>query len=137
MKTRPDLLRAGLLLSLGITVAACGGENLVLPNEGQPAALAMVGGDKQSGTIGEAVGDSLVVQVTDRFTNPVPNVLVTWRADGGGSVAPDSNRTGPDGRAATVRILGDVPGTYVTFATVEGLPDDPVTFTTTAVAAKL
>ncbi len=124
-----------MLLSMGITLAACGGEDLVLPNEGEPASLAVVRGNKQSGTIGEALGDSLVVQVTDRFNNPVPNALVTWRAEGGGSVAPDSNRTGQEGKAATLRILGDVPGTYVTFATVEGLPD--ATFTTTAVAAKL
>jgi hypothetical protein len=47
MMTRPDLLRAGMLLSIGITVAACGGEDLVLPNEGEPASLAVVRGDKQ------------------------------------------------------------------------------------------
>jgi adhesin/invasin len=138
MMTRSDLIRADirwLLLSMGLTVVGCGGENLVLPDQGEPASLAVVRGNKQSGTIGEALGDSLVVQVNDRFNDPVANALVTWRAEGGGSVVPDSNRTGQDGRAATLRILGDVPGTYVTFATVEGLTD--ATFTTTAVAAKL
>jgi Invasin, domain 3/Bacterial Ig-like domain (group 1)/Filamin/ABP280 repeat len=134
--TRPDLLRAGLLLCVGIAATACGGEDLVLPNQGEPASLTLVQGNQQSGTIGEAVSESLVVRVTDRFEDPVANALVTWRAEGGGSVVPDSNRTGADGRAATVRILGDVPGTYVTFATVDGV-QDRVTFTTTAVAAKL
>ncbi len=125
-----------MLLSIGIALAACGGEDLLLPNEGEPAGLAYVSGNNQSGTIGEALSDSLVVRVLDRFNNPVANALVTWQADGGGSVVPDSNRTGADGRAATLRILGDVPGTYVTFATVDGV-QDRVTFTTTAVAAKL
>jgi adhesin/invasin len=136
MIIRSDLLRAGMLLSIGIAVAACGGEDLVLPNEGEPASLALVSGNEQSGTIGEAVNDSLVVRVTDRFGNPVANALVSWHADGGGSVAPDSNRTGADGQAATLRVLGDAPGTYVTFATVDGLTDR-VAFTTLAVAAKL
>ncbi|HEY7634400.1 MAG TPA: Ig-like domain-containing protein [Gemmatimonadales bacterium] len=125
-----------MLLSIGIALAACGGENLVLPNEGEPAGLAYVSGNNQSGTIGEPLIDSLVVRVSDRFNNPVANALVIWQADGGGSVAPDSNRTDASGQAATLRILGDIPGTYVTFATVDGV-DDRVTFTTTAVAAKL
>lgn len=122
-----------LLLALG----ACGGGDLVLPNEGQPAKVAAVSGDGQTGTILEPAHDSLVIRVTDRFGNPVPGIEVAWSADGGGDVSPATAVTGTNGRAATQRMLGGQPGTYGTRAVVSELPEDVVSFTTTAVAAKL
>ena len=121
------------LLALG----ACGGGDLVLPNEGQPAKVAMVSGNAQTGTILEAAKDPLVVRVTDRFGSPVPGVEIAWSADGGGEVNPTSAVTGADGQAATQRVLGAQPGPYGTTAVASALPDDAVSFTTTAVAAKL
>ena len=47
-----------------------GGE-LALPNQGQPSEIVVVWGNGQSGTIGELLGDSLVVRVVDRFGDPV------------------------------------------------------------------
>lgn len=126
-----------LALLAAISLAGCGGDGLVLPDEGEPAKLTVVRGDHQNGAVGEAAGDSLVVEVTDRFDSPVGNVEVTWVAEGGGSVAPASSITSADGRAGTSRILGSEPGTYTTVATVAGLPDDPVVFRTTAVTARL
>jgi adhesin/invasin len=120
-----------------LAFVACGGGDLTLPNEGQPANVSVVSGDGQTGTILEPLPDSLVVQVTDRFGNPVPGVEVTWAAAGGGDVQPATAMTGDDGRAATQRILGSQPGSYGTTALVTLLPEDVASFTNTAVAAKL
>jgi Filamin/ABP280 repeat/Invasin, domain 3/Bacterial Ig-like domain (group 1) len=122
-----------LLLALG----ACGGGDLTLPNEGQPADVAVFSGNGQTGTILEAPPQPLVVRVTDRFGNPVAGVPIEWSATGGGDVRPASAVTDTDGRAATQRILGSEPGDYATTAMASVLPSDAVSFTTTAVAAKL
>ena len=99
------LLRRPLVSIALLALVACGGGDLTLPNEGQPANVSVVSGDGQTGTILEPLPDSLVVQVTDRFGNPVPGVEVTWAAEGGGDVQPATAVTGSDGRAATQRIL--------------------------------
>ena len=126
-----------LALLCVVAVAACGGDNLVLPDEGQPAKVDVVRGDRQNGTIGQALPDSLVVRVTDRFGEPVPGAEVAWAADNGGAVDPATATTDGAGRAATMRTLGSQPGTYTTSAAVTGLPGDPLIFVTTALAAKL
>lgn len=120
-----------------VALSACGGDNLVLPNEGQPAKVDVVRGDRQNGTIGQALPDSLVVRVTDRFGEPVPGAEVTWAADNGGTVDPATATTDGAGRAGTMRTLGSQPGTYTTRAAVTGLPGDPLIFVTTGLAAKL
>ena len=76
----------------------------------------MVWGNGQSGTIGELLGDSLVVQVVDRFGDPVGGSEVTWTAEVGGSVTPPTSVTSPDGQAGTQRVLGADVGTYLTTA---------------------
>jgi adhesin/invasin len=122
-----------------LLVAACGGGDLSLPNEGHPAELAVAGGNNQNGTIGEALLDPLVVRVTDRFGDPVSGVTVTWSAETGGSVNPATSVTGSDGYARTQRVLGAAVGTYVTRAEITGIedPPEPAVFTTTGVAARL
>ncbi|HEY8257586.1 MAG TPA: Ig-like domain-containing protein, partial [Gemmatimonadales bacterium] len=120
-----------------LALAGCGGDNLVLPNEGQPANLAIVRGDRQNGTVGQALPDSLVIRVTDRFNNPVPGAEVTWTADNGGAVDPSTGTTDGAGRAATMRTLGSQPGTYTTQATVTGFAGEPAVFITTGLAAQL
>jgi adhesin/invasin len=131
-------LRPALPYLLVLGAASCGGGDLVLPNEGQAARIVSVSGDGQTGTILEPAAESLVVQVVDRFGSPVPNVEVTWTPGlGGGEVSPTSVLTDPGGRAATQRILGDQVGTYLTTAVATPLPDNAISFTTTAVAARL
>jgi adhesin/invasin len=134
MARRTSTLR--LALTLAVVGSACGGGDLTLPREGEPAAVEILRGDRQNGTVGEALGDSLVVKVTDRFGNPVGGATVTWSPEGGGSVSPVESVTATDGRAGTTRVLGPQPSTYFTIARVEGLPD-PVTFTSTGLAARL
>jgi adhesin/invasin len=134
----------GHLLSRLLLIAAaagasgsCGGDDLTLPNEGEPAELAMLRGDGQNGTVGEPLADSLVVRVRDRFGTPVEGVEVSWTADGGGSVDPATAVTDASGRAGAQRTLGPQPGPYITVAAVAELPEAPVVFTTTGVAARL
>src|ERR1041384_6752096 len=133
------MTRLGILLAitLSLATAACGSGDLMLPNEGQAAKLTRESGDQQTGTILAPAADSLVVRVVDRFGNPVSNVPVSWSAQGGGDVSPASVLTGADGRAATQRILGSQVGSYGTTAVATPLPDDAVSFTTTAGAASL
>jgi hypothetical protein len=120
-----------------LALAACGGGDLLLPNEGQPASVDLVSGDRQTATILEAAADSLVVRVTDRFGSPVAGVEIAWSADGGGGVSPASTVTDADGRSAAQRVLGAEPGSYGTTAVATALPEDVVSFTTTAAAARL
>ena len=133
-----QLLRRWVVVSVALlALGACGGGDLVLPNEGQPAQVEGISGDAQTGTILEPLADSLVVKVTDRFGNPVPGIEISWSAGDGGEVRPATSVTGVNGLAATQRILGAEPGTYATTAVASVLPEDAVSFTTTAVAAKL
>ena len=127
--------RALLLAGL----AACGGEGLALPDQGQPSEIVVVRGDRQSGTIGEPLGDSLVVRVVDRFGDPVSGSEVTWTAEVGGTVSPPTSVTSPDGQAGTQRVLGADLGTYVTTAALLGIEraPKPALFTTIGVAARL
>jgi adhesin/invasin len=130
-------LRILLAAIISFAPAACGGGDLVLPNEGQASKLTQVSGDGQTGTILGAAAESLVVRVVDRFGNPVSGVSVSWSAQGGGDVSPASVVTGSDGHAATQRILGSQIGSYGTTAVATPLPEDAITFTTPAVAASL
>ena len=134
------MIRVRLTIALALfslAAVGCGGGDLVLPNEGQAAKVVEIAGDAQTGTILAPAAESLVVRVVDRFDNPVPGVEVSWSPQGGGDVSPASVVTGADGRAATQRMLGAQVGSYGTTAVATPLPESAVTFTTTAVAAKL
>jgi adhesin/invasin len=131
------MTRRVAVVALGLGLAACGGDDLVLPNQGQAAKVTAVSGNAQTGTILEPAAESLVVRVVDRFGSPVSGVEVTWAPQSGGNVSPVSVVTGADGRAATQRVLGAQVGNYGTTAVATPLPDSVVAFTTTAVAAKL
>ena len=84
-------LRSALLLA-GLAIA-CGGDDLTLPSQGEPALLEPIGGDRQNGTVGEPLTNELVVRVLDRFNDPVPGVIVRWTAEGGGFVDPAESTT--------------------------------------------
>ena len=112
---------------------------LALPNQGQPSEITVVRGNRQSGTIGEPLGDSLVVRVVDPFGDPVGGAEVTWTAEVGGSVSPATSVTSSDGQAGTQRVLGAEVGTYLTTAAILGIEDapEPAVFITIGVAARL
>ncbi|MEP6688123.1 MAG: Ig-like domain-containing protein [Gemmatimonadales bacterium] len=133
---RPARAPLGFLLA---GLVACGGGNLALPNEGQPSEIAVVRGNRQSGTAGEPLGDSLVVRVVDRLGSPVVGAEVTWTAEVGGSVSPATSVTSASGEAGTQRMLGTTLGTYVTTAELRGIENapEPAVFLASGVAARL
>jgi hypothetical protein len=96
--------------------------------------IVAVSGQDQSGPVGSKLASPLVVQVSDAFGNPIQGVVVTWTADGGGSVGAPTTTTGPDGTTSVERTLGGTAGTQRTFASVDGLAGSPVTFVHTATA---
>lgn len=91
-----------------------------------------VDGDDQIAVVGQPLPDPLVVLVTDENGDPVEGTVVTWAAQGGGTVSASSVETGSDGRASVTRVLGMEPGEQTTTATVSGLEGSPVTFVATA-----
>jgi hypothetical protein len=106
----------------------------------EPTTIELVSGNNQSGAVGTAVPNPLVVRVTDAAGIPVENVGVNWTAEGGGSVSEANTPTDASGLAQVTRTLGVLPGPYTTTAAVDGLSGSPITFTSTATvgpAAKL
>jgi hypothetical protein len=100
---------------------------------GAPASMVRVSGDAQSGTVGTALPQPLVVRVTDTHGNPTPGVAVTFSVtSGGGTVGTASVATDAQGLASTTYVLGRQAVGNVVTATVAGLP--AVGFTLTAQA---
>jgi hypothetical protein len=90
--------------------------------------IAAVSGEGQNGQVGATLPQPLVVQVSDNFGNPIPNVTVDWNVTGGGSVNPSSPQTDVNGRVSAERTLGNTAGEWTTVATATGLAGSPVTF---------
>ncbi|HEV8122979.1 MAG TPA: Ig-like domain repeat protein [Gemmatimonadales bacterium] len=91
-------------------------------------------GDGQTGTVGVALAESLVVRVNDQFGNPVSAISVGWSVSGGGTVSAATVATGANGQAAVQRVLGPNAGSQSAAATVPGVSGSPVGFTHNAVA---
>jgi PKD repeat protein len=90
--------------------------------------IAAVSGEGQNGAVNTTLPQPLVVQVSDNFGNPIPNVTVNWSVTGGGSVNPSSPQTDVNGRVSAERTLGSAAGEQTTLATATGLAGSPVTF---------
>ncbi len=115
------------------TLISCGGDDLVLPSDGEPADISVVAGDKQSGRVGEML-DPVVIEVTDVSGRPVPGAAVEVELDG----VMDTVSTGGDGRASAVLALGSSVGAVTGHLRVVA-PEAPqpvqATFTATALSA--
>jgi len=102
-----------------------------------PATVTKVSGDTQTVVVGTPAADSLAVRVSDRFGNPVPQVIVRWVvASGGGSLSQDSTLTSAGGTARSRWTVGQQVGIdqRVT-ATIPGLPSQTFQATLQAAAA--
>jgi invasin-like protein/Big-like domain-containing protein/filamin/ABP280 repeat protein len=99
-------------LALGLVgLTACGGGDLLLPKDGEPAHISAFRGDNQNGPVGQALGDPLVVKVTDPAGRPVADVEVVFVPPAGGVLAPGATvRTGSNGEAAVNYTLSTSAG---------------------------
>jgi VCBS repeat-containing protein len=97
-----------------------------------PTALILVSGDAQTGQVGTALPDSLVVRLQDDNGNGVGSKAITWLvATGGGSVSPMTSTTSPTGLAKTRWTLGpSATSSNLVNAVFSGLPS--VQFVATA-----
>jgi hypothetical protein len=131
MKLRTGLApRFGFLLLAAATLRCSGGDPGDPP---EAAAIELVSGDGQDGTVGTMLPESLIARVTAQNGDPVAGVSVAWQAQGGGAVSESSVETGDDGRTGVRRTLGPTAGEQLTTAAVSGLDGSPVTFSATAV----
>ena len=90
-------------------VAACSGDDLLLPDDDTPAQLRAVSGDGQSAVAGTAVPHPLVVEVLDRAGRPVEGAVIRFEfvaTPNGAALAPAAQETDPEGRAAVAVTLG-------------------------------
>ena len=103
---------------------------------GAAAAIAVHGGNNQTGAVGSSFATPLQVLTTDQFGNPVAGVTVTWAVtNGGGSVAPTTSVSNAQGVASTTQTLPATAGTVTVTASAAGLAGSPQTFTSTATQA--
>lgn len=107
-----------------LTLAACGGDDLLLPKDGEPARITAVYGNNQSGTVGQPLVDSLVVEVTDPGGRPVQGVEVLFVAPAGAVLDPgDRVMTGPDGEAWVSYTLSTTAGQQMVEARASAVPE--------------
>jgi PKD repeat protein len=131
-------LSALLFAGIPLLYAGCGGDNLTLPSEGEPARIIVLRGSGQSGRVQTQLGAPLVVKVTDTQDRPVANATVQFTFDdatAGGSATPGSATTNAGGEASSSLTLGTRVGQMSGHATVP-VPEGtvPVTVAFTAVA---
>ena len=81
------------MLGLTVALASCGSD-VVLPPESQPAAIAVLSGDKQSALAGAPLGQPLVVRVTAADGRPVEGQAVAFTIDAGGGAVTLAPQTG-------------------------------------------
>jgi len=137
-----QLLRAGRLgvaLSTLLLLSRCGGSDLVLPGDAIPSSIAKSLGDKQTGEVGVALPESVVVQVLDQRGNPLPGVRVAF-APGedspGAEARPDAVTTDADGEAWAEWVLGSSSGAQSLLASVAETDELQVAFEATARAGQ-
>lgn len=137
----PNATRGGarpLLAAMTAASFACGGD-LALPDpSGATLDLSIEGGNGQTGTVGQALPDPLVVRVLADGGQPVAGRKVAFvvQSAGAGTLDPDTTETDNQGRALATWVLGTVPGEQTVEARLVAELDQPPTaqFQASAVA---
>jgi hypothetical protein len=128
------------LMAAVTLLTACGeGGDLLLPGSGAPAAISVISGGGQSGRVGEAVPDSIVVAVADGEGRPVQGATVVFSfVDAPGAVIdPDTATTNSAGQTWAHAVLGTRVGTQqgqVQVLTTDGSDPPTTSFTLTALS---
>ncbi len=101
-----------------VTLGACS-SSTAAPAAGAPANVVIAGGNQQSGTVGVALANPLLVTVTDGNGRPVPGAAVAWSVTaGGGTITGAPTSTDASGAAAALLTLGTVAGGDTVVASV-------------------
>jgi PKD repeat protein len=132
-------LRSWLLVATGCVAAACGGGDLVLPDDGSPTSIQVVGGTGQSGQVGDLLDTPIKVAVTGPGGEPVEGATVEFEltsAGEGAEMLPPSATTDAAGNAEAQIHLGSKVGVQSGEArvVVDGASTPKATFTATAIA---
>ena len=124
---------AGVFAVLGaLTLTACGGDSAVAPPV--PTGIVILGGDRQSDTVGRTLPVPLAISVRDNTGAPAPNVRVEWTVTtGGGTLSASSVLSDGEGDASVNWTLGNTPGDQSVTATFTGIVTSPVHFSATAI----
>ena len=128
-----------LVAGLPLAFAACGGDSLTLPSEGEPAHIEVVSPGLQ-GRVNSELPNQLIVRVTDTQDRPVQGATVEFALvedAGGGSVSP-TGTTDVDGRASASITLGTQVGQMTGNAQIpvdEGVTPVTTDFTVTVLPA--
>ncbi len=91
---------------------------------GAAASVAVISGSPQSTTVGQPFTNPLLVVVEDKYSNPVPNVTVTFAAPTSGAAAIVSSSTattGSNGQASFTAMANGIAGTYTVTVSVSGV----------------
>ena len=103
-----------LIISISVSAAinAAGATNA-------PSAIAVAGGDQQTGLVGTPLPTPFTVQVTDSNGGAVEGVKVKWMVDfGAGSLSAKSTTTDANGLTSSMLTLGTVSGHNQVTATI-------------------
>src|SRR5215218_4689630 len=114
-----------------IGLAACGGTDLTLPIDSNPATISKIDGDNQTGSAGAPLAKPLMVKVIDQRGQPVvdqPVVFTIEQGVVGARVEPQEAKTNSDGIVQAQWVLGGIRGTQSVVASVVGVDGLTVTF---------
>ena len=128
--------RSALLpILLAAASLTCSGEGVVLPKEGEPANVTVMNGNNQSGPVGSALAESLVVRITDPSDRPVVGARVRFvlgQNATGGDLSPDTVVTDNNGEAPVRWVLGTSAGAQTIQARVVGFTNVTASLSATA-----
>jgi hypothetical protein len=140
--TNPISQRALSLAALSLAaILGCGGDLALPSSSGEGVDLSIVGGNGQTGTVGQELPEPLVVGVESGGV-PVEGHKVAFVMAGdsaAGRLDPDTAVTGPDGRAIARWVLGPEPGPHEVEAILvvsEPAPPPMAVFEASAVAGE-
>src|SRR6478672_3919670 len=112
---------AVLVTAAAIVLGGCSGDVTLPGSTASLLSLAVVGGDGQTGTVGQPLADPVVVVVRSSAGAPMGGQKVAFVRAGTDDVDPDTSLTDSDGHASTQWVLGRAPGAYAAEARI--VPD--------------
>jgi hypothetical protein len=123
---------AGYALSAAATGLTSATSALFNVGGGVATSIAIASGAAQTGAVGAALAQPIVIQVNDAGSNPIAGTTVNFAVvTGGGSVSPASGVSNAAGQVQTTWTLGATVGAQSISATSTGLAGSPLTINAT------